>query len=185
MKTAEGDDNPTGSTTLRVPVSTFESLVGSVRTLGTVKSATTHGQDVTARYVDLQARLTAARATLDQLYTILHNASAVGDVLAVQDRIEATQTNIDELQGELNVVNDQTSYAALSVDVAQQGAPAAGATTPQSGLAKAWHDAVHGFTHGIEAIIAHSGTVLLVLLIGVCLFFGIRAGWPWLLRHLV
>ena len=95
------------------------------------------------------------------------------------------QTNIDELQGELNVVNEQTSYAALSVDVAQQGAPAAGATAPQSGLAKAWHDAVHGFTHGIEGIIAHAGTALLVLLIALALFFAVRAGWPYVRRRLV
>lgn len=184
-KTAEGGDNPTGSVTLRVPVGTFENLVAGVRGLGTVRSLSSHGQDVTAQYTDIQAKLTALSATRDQLLTILHRATAIGDVLAVQDRINDVQTQIDQLQGQQKLLDDQTSYAALSVDVAQHGAPMPGSPTPQSGLAKAWHDAVHGFAHGVETIIGHSGTALLILLIVVALFFAVRAGWPWLRRRLV
>jgi hypothetical protein len=184
-KTAEGGDNPTGSVTLRVPVGTFENLVAGVRGLGTVRSLSSHGQDVTAQYSDIQAKLTALSATRDQLLTILHRATAIGDVLAVQDRINDVQTQIDQLQGQQKLLDDQTSYAALSVDVAQHGAPMPGSPTPQSGLAKAWHDAVHGFAHGVETIIGHSGTALLILLIVVALFFAVRAGWPWLRRRLV
>jgi Domain of unknown function (DUF4349) len=184
-KTAEDADNPTGSATLRVPVSTFENLVASVRALGTVKSVTTHGQDVTAQYVDIQARLNASKATLDQLYTIMRRATAVGDILAVQDQINQTQTNIDQLQGQLNVLNDQASYAALAVDVAQHGSAAPGPPATKVGLAKALDDGRHGFTHGVEWIIAHSGTALLLLLIAAVVAVVIRLGWPRVRRRFV
>jgi hypothetical protein len=184
-KTAEAADNPTGSATLRVPVGTFENLLSGVRALGTVKSVTTHGQDVTAQYVDIQARLNASKATLDQLYTIMRRATAIGDVLAIQDQINQTQTNIDQLQGQLNVLNDQASYAALAVDVAQHGSAAPGAPAPKVGLAKALDDGRHGFTHGVEWIIAHSGTALLLLFVAAAAIVAIRFGWPRLRRRLV
>src|SRR5437667_10243970 len=116
--------------------------------MGTVKSITTHGQDVTAQYSDIQARLTALNATRSQLLTILQKATAIGDVLAVQDRINQVQTEIEQLQGQQKVLNDQTSYAALSVDVAQQGATQ-GPPPVRTGLAKAWDDSRHGFTNGV------------------------------------
>jgi len=162
-KTSEGGDDPTGSVTLRVPVGTFEQLLTQVRAIGAVRSSTTHGQDVTGQYSDIQARLTALTATRDQLLTILHRATAIGDVLAVQDRINDVQTQIDQLQGQQKVLDDQTSMASLSVDVGPKGA-SPGPPPKPSGIAKAWDDARHGFTSGVEDILAASGAILVVLL---------------------
>jgi len=163
-KSSEGGEDPIGSVTLRVPVGTFEQLLAQVRGLGTVRSSTTHGQDVTAQYSDIQARLTALTATRDQLLTILHKASAIGDVLAVQDRINEVQTQIDQLQGQQKLLDDQTSMASLSVDVAPKGITQSTPAKP-SGIAKAWDDARHGFTSGVEGILGASGTALVVLLV--------------------
>ena len=181
-KTAEGGEDPSGSVTLRVPVDTFEQLLGQVRALGTVKSSTTHGQDVTAQYADVQARLTALSATRDQLLTILHRASAIGDILAVQDRLNDVQTQIDQLQGQQKVLDDQTSMASLSVDVAPKGATPNKPSTP-SGIGKAWDDARHGFTSGVEDILAASGTILVVLLVLAALAALARFGWLALRRR--
>ena len=162
-KSAEGGDDPTGSMTLRVPVVGFEDLLTRVRALGTVQSSTTHGQDVTGQYADVQARLGALNATRNQLLTVLQRATAIGDVLAVQDRINDVQTQIDQLQGQQKVLDDQTSMASLSVDVSQHGATS-GTPAKPSGIGKAWDDARHGFTTGVEDILAASGTALVVLL---------------------
>ena len=162
-KTTEGSDDPTGSVTLRVPAASFEDLFARVRALGTVRASTTHGQDVTGQYSDIQARLTALNATRSQLLTILQRATAIGDVLAVQDRINDVQTQIDQLQGQQKVLDDKTSMASLSVDVSQHGATS-GTPAKPSGIGKAWDDARHGFTTGVEDILAASGTALVVLL---------------------
>jgi len=175
-KSTEGADDPSGSVTLRVPVGTFEQLLAQVRSLGTVRSSTTHGQDVTGQYSDVQARLTALTATRDQLLTILHRANAIGDVLAVQDRINDVQTQIDQLQGQQKVLDDQSSMASLSVDVTQHGAATGPPSTP-SGIAKAWDDARHGFTSGVEDILGASGTALVVLLVLAALAVLARFAW--------
>ena len=62
-RTAEGGDDPTGTMTLRVPAASFDDVVGRVRAMGTVRSLTSHGQDVTGQYSDIKARLTALNAT--------------------------------------------------------------------------------------------------------------------------
>ena len=183
-KTSEGGDTPSGSMTLRVPSGRFEDVRPQVRSLGTVHAVTSHGQDVTGQYTDIQARLTALNATRSQLLTILQKATAIGDVLAVQDRINQVQTEIEQLQGQQRVLDDQASYGTLSVDVAQQGAKL-GPPAQRSGLAKAWHDAVHGFTSGVEAIIGGSGTALLVLLVLAALGAMAWGAWVFLRRRLV
>jgi len=151
-------------------------VVARVRAMGTVRALTSHGQDVTGQYSDIKARLTALNATRSQLLTILQKATAIGDVLAVQDRVNQVQTEIEQLQGQQKVLDDQTSFAALSVEVSQQGAKHGPPGHP-SGVSKAWDDARHGFTSGVEAILGASGTALVLLLVLAVIAVLARALW--------
>ena len=56
---------------------------------------------------------------------------------------------------------------------------------PPTGLSKAWADARHGFTDGIEWLIARSGGALIFLLAALALLFGIRYLYPVVRRGLV
>ena len=47
--------SPSGTTTLRVPAQQFTAVIGQVRALGKVLSASTSARDVTSDYVDLGA----------------------------------------------------------------------------------------------------------------------------------
>ena len=71
--TSEGGDAPSGSVTIRVPVQNFEDSVARARHLTGVKvlSLETSGQDVTNRYVDLQARIKALKSTRAVFLTLL------------------------------------------------------------------------------------------------------------------
>jgi hypothetical protein len=62
------------------------------------------------------------------------------------------------------------------VDVAQHGAAQSAPAKP-GGLAKAWDDARHGFSTGVEDILAASGTALVVLLALAFLVVGGRYAW--------
>ena len=162
--TTEGGDAPSGTMTLRVPTASFEGVVAQVRVLGRVRTFTSQGQDVTAQYTDLQARITALTASRDQLLGILSRATNIGDVLSVQDRITQVQTQIDELQGQKHVLDDETTYASLDVSISEDGGHPA-APEPRTGLAKAWDDAANHFSRGVDDVVAASGALLLVLVI--------------------
>lgn len=185
-KTTESSSSPSGSVTLRVPVDRFDEVLKQARALGDVRAATTSGEDVTAQYTDLDARIHALSATRDQFLTLLGRASSIGDILAVEDRLSQLQMQIEQLQGQQKVLDDQSSYGTLTVSVAEPGQPVVGSTPPsRTGLAKAWHDAVSGFVDGAEGILGASGTLLLVALVLVALGLAARAIWSTFRRRLV
>lgn len=160
-----GGDEPSASVTLRVPNNTFPDLLAQARSLGKVLSVDTKSADVTAQYVDLQARLHALGLTKSTYLNILTRASTIGEILSVQQRVNDIQTQIDQLQGQLKVLTDQTSYATLAVSIDQKNTVHAAVVHHQSGISKAAHRSVSRFVHGVEAIIGVIGPVVLVLLL--------------------
>ena len=184
--TSEGGDNPSGQVTMRVPVESFEPTVARARSYGKVLSLQTSGNDVTAQYSDIQARIKALKATRSTFLTILSRATTIGDTLAVQQRITDVQTEIDQLQGRLNVLADQSDLATLTVTVDQVAKPlAVGPKHHQSGLAKAVDRSVGRFVRGVEAIIGVIGPILLVLMVVALGWLAARFGYRVLRRRLV
>lgn len=176
--TSEGID-PSGSVTLRVPVGSFESTVVQVRQLtAKVLSQQIAGADVTGKYVDLQARLRSLQATRAAFERLLARATTIGETLTVQSRITDIQTQIEQLQGELRVLGDQTSYGTLTVSVSEKASIA-----PQpkpahrSGMSAAVHRSVDRFVHGIEAIVGILGPLLLVALVAAVGWLLVRLGY--------
>jgi hypothetical protein len=167
---------PAANVTIRIPVGVFDTVVASVSRLGHVESLTTSAQDVTGQVVDLGARLTTLQQTRSTYLTILSHATTIGATLAVQQRVDDAQQQIEELQGELKTLRNQAAYSTLTVDISAPGAPVK-AHHARHGLAKAWHTAVTRFVTGVEAIIGALGTILLVLLVVGMLAFIAHLGY--------
>lgn len=184
--TDEGID-PSGLVTLRVPVAKFEAAIAQVRSLpAKVVSQQISGTDVTSKYVDLQARITALQATRSTYERLLSRATTIGDILSIQTRITDVQTQIEQLQGQLRVLDDQTSYGTLTVTVDQKAAPAPVVKHHhQSGMGKAVHRSVDRFVNGIEAIVGVIGPILLVLLVIGLGVVVLRVGYRVVRRQLV
>jgi hypothetical protein len=155
---------PAANVTIRVPVSSFDNVVASVSRLGHVESLTTSSQDVTGRVVDLSARLTALRQTRSTYLTILSHATTIGATLAVQQRVDDAQQQIEVLQGALKTLRNQAAYSTLTVAISAPGAPVP-VHHVRTGLAKAWHTSITRFTNGVEEIIGALGPILLVLIV--------------------
>lgn len=183
-KTQEYGDNPSSTLTIRMPVDNFETVVDLVRREGKVDSSSTSGQDVTAQYTDVSAQIRSLAAARSRFLLILGRANTIGETLSVQQQVDNVQQQIDQLTGRLRLLQNQTSMGTLTVTVSEK-AKAVAAAHKQSGLSKAWHNATHGFTSGVESLISKSGRALLVLLVAaVCLVIG-RAGWRLARRRLV
>ena len=185
--TFESATTPSGTVQLRVPSAHFNGTMARLRKLGTVVSATTHGVDVTGQYTDLQARLRAATASRDQFLTVLSRATTIGDILAVQDRIQAVQTQVEQLQGQIRDLNGRTTYATITVAVSEPAPKPKAAIKPHhpSGLSQAWDNARDGFARRIESIISHSGSVLVILVGLLLLAFALKLFVPRVRRAFV
>lgn len=175
--------SPYGNVTLQVPVDSFSTVLKQAQAFGKTSDLSTKATDVTSQYVDLQARLSALQDTRQQYLTILSKATSIGDVLSVQEQIDAIQQQIEQLQGQLNVLNSETQYSTLTVNVNQAAAPPRPVPLPESGFVHAWHDSVGGFVAGVEGIVRIAGPVLFALLILGIVLVGGRVLWRRYQRH--
>ena len=170
-----------GSLVLQVPQPSFNDLLKNVEGVGKITSQSSTSTDVTGQYVDLQARISALQASLQQYLTILSKATSIGDILSVQNQIDSIQSQIEQLQGQLNLLNSQTTYATLTVSLSQQGHPVPPPPPPSSGISKAWHDSVNGFTSGFEWLVRIAGRTLFVLVLLAVL--AVAGRWAWRARR--
>jgi hypothetical protein len=149
---------------LQVPQHAFASVVARVQGVGHATSVVTSSNDVTSQYVDFVARLHALDASRAQYLAIMARATTISGILAVQGQLNAIESQIEQLQGQINVLDNATTYGTITVRLAEVGQHAHVAGH-RSGLAQAWHDSVAGFVHGVEWLIRIAGPALFALLL--------------------
>ncbi len=108
------------SVTYRIPVARWDATLAAIHGAnggGTLKilDEQVQTQDVTATAVDLDARLTNLRATEQALLGIMARATTITDTLAVQTQLTTVQGQIEELQGQRNLLGDQAAFSTLTV----------------------------------------------------------------------
>jgi len=117
----QSDETIAGSVTLRVEVEHFEQALEDIKALATVvQSESISGQDVTADYVDMQAELTNLQAEEQQYLEILERAYTVEDLLSVSDYLSRVRGDIEWIQGQLNYLENRTSFSTISIYVYEE-----------------------------------------------------------------
>lgn len=179
-QTSSGSRSGSGTVTLRVPAASFGTVLAEVQRLGVVTSLSTSATDVTGKVTDLQDQITALEASRTQYLAIMADATTVADILSVQEQLDTIDSQIQQLQGQQQVLDDETTYASLSVSVVAATAP----TPPRpvsSSLERAWRTSVHGFLAGVDGLVGVAGPlVFAALLVGLV---GLGGRWLWRLRR--
>ena len=153
------------------------------QSLGKTANLSTKANDVTGQYVDLDARITALQDSRVQYLTVLSKATSVGDILSVQEQIGTIQSQIEQLQGQLNVLTSETSYSTLTVNVNETTPSPRPVPLPESGLVQAWHDSAGRFVAGVEGLVRVAGPLLFALLLLGLVLTGGRVLWRRYQRH--
>jgi len=155
----------TGTIVLQVPEHNFTMLVDQVRHAGFATSVVTSANDVTGQYVDLQARISALQVSRTQYLKIMSRTNSIGGILAVQEQLDSIQSQIEQYQAQLNLLNSETTYATLTVSLSESGHSVVAHKHPATGVDKAWHESLHGFAAGFEWLIRIAGPLLFALLV--------------------
>jgi hypothetical protein len=153
----------TGTVTIRIPQAGFDNAIAGTKALGTVKSISTSGQDVTEEYVDLQAQKNSYTNQLAQYNAIMKQSTKVEDIIKVQEQIDRVQTELDRLNGRLNYLNNRIDISTITVYLLE----------PEPVGGQAGHDfvatineGIAGFLGMIDAIIILFLTFLPVIILG-------------------
>lgn len=113
-------NGPYAVVTARIPAGSFATAVTGFSRLGKIESISTRAEDVTAQYVDLGARLAHYRAVQARLLTFLARTTSVGQALAVQQQMDATELTVEQLTGELKALRQTVVYATFTVAISEQ-----------------------------------------------------------------
>jgi len=160
--------HPSGVLVIRVPASQFEAATGELKSLGTVKGEQISGEDVTAQFVDLQARLRNWEAQESVLLRLMRQSKTIEDSLKVQRTLQDVQLAIEEIRGQLRVLSDQTDLSTITLSMAEA---ATVAPKPKEGLTfvRAWRQAIHAIAAVGAAIVIGLGYVIPIALIAFAL----------------
>jgi len=85
-----------GTITIRVPADRFEGVLNELRNLGHVDRASISGQDVTAKFVDLAARLHNSQDKVVVLRRLLAKAPSVAATLRVSNALSSAELEVEE-----------------------------------------------------------------------------------------
>ncbi len=102
---------------VRIPSARFSELMSSLSALGNVPYSHTYTENISARYYDVQARLTACRTQEQRLLEMMEKAETVSDIIEIEDRLTELRYQIESMQSTLNNWDRQVSYSTVSVSV--------------------------------------------------------------------
>lgn len=101
--------------TLRIPQQHFDRAIEQIEKLGTVENKNLQGQDVTAQFVDLQARMKSRKIHEERILAIMRNASKLDDLLRLEQELARIRTEIEQMEGQLRYLSDQVSLSTITV----------------------------------------------------------------------
>jgi hypothetical protein len=176
-------DERSGSLTLRIPAKRFDDTMLALRGLATdldgrVESQDISGQDVTAEFIDLKARLDILKGRRDLLRELQADATTSAEILRLATLIDQTQLEIENIQGRLNFLKDQVAEATIRVEVRERHVAEEPSPNPENpSLVDSFELAVQGFLRIVGAIVVGLGYLIpigVIALVGYGVFRLVR-----------
>ena len=121
--TALGKEVTEASIVIRVPSERLDEALARIKE-GAVEIDYENrlAEDVTNIYVDLQSQLKAKEAAAEKLLEIMDQATRAEDVLAIYLQVQAVQTEIEQLKGQIKYYEESAALSAISVRlIAEEG----------------------------------------------------------------
>ena len=117
-QTGQGD-NRSALITVRVPSDRFDEALRQLKLLdGEVLTSNVDAKDVTDQFTDLQARLVAKQAEEQRYLQLFPQAKTVDETLKIDAALGNVRTQIEQLQGQLNLIKNRTEFSTITMSIA-------------------------------------------------------------------
>jgi hypothetical protein len=164
----------TGTLVLRIPARSYARAMEQLSALGRVEAQQEAGQDVSQELVDLEARIRHLEAVESRLLGFLEQADTVAAALTVQSELSRVQLELEQARGRLDYLDDQVSFATISLEVRERQVALAGDDGGPWGIVDAWRAAATGFVTVVGWMFVVAATILPVVLLLALAFLGAR-----------
>ncbi len=163
--------------TVRVPAAQYKHLLAAVGGLGAVDSSTTKAEDVTAEFVDVEARLKNQRSVEDRLQAILKQQSGkIADVLEVEREIARVREEIERAEGRIRYMKNLSSLSTVTLSVFEREGYQALPSEPTlvDRIKWAWQESTHGVVEFGKWLVVFIVRLVPWLPLWIALGFGVR-----------
>jgi hypothetical protein len=154
-----------GSFTLRVPAPKLDAALKDLREVGTLKSLTTSGNDISAQVVDIDSRIRALQAEQTQLIELLDKAEKISEILPIRTQLQNVQQELESLRGQKKGFQNQVDYATVNATIFEPNA--APQPLDDSIIFRAWQTAVSAGLTIVAGTLVVLGGLIPLALIGI------------------
>lgn len=145
LQTASGSPRR-GEWRIRVPVDRYSAFLDAAESLAELQNRSEDSQEVTAEFYDVQVRIRNKQREEERL--LEHLAESTGkleDILAVEKEIARVRTEVEQLQGRLRVLQDQTSLSTVTLRIHElRGYVPEESPTFGTRISRAWTQSLDG-----------------------------------------
>ncbi|NKY37076.1 DUF4349 domain-containing protein [Nocardia speluncae] len=111
------DNDPHANLVIRIPAGETDAFIEGLGEVGEVTEISTNRDDVTLQWQDLDARITALRASADRLRDLMARAANTADLIAAEEALADRQAELDSLTGQRRYLDDQITLSTLTIDI--------------------------------------------------------------------
>jgi hypothetical protein len=143
---------------VRVPAERFDGIVAALHGLGAITLEHLEAEDVTAQWVDVEARLVAKRTMEDRFLELVARATTVAEVLTVERELGAVRSEIESMTAKRQTLAEQVAMSTLAIVCT---APRSKGALDANQFAAAWRGGWNGVTRCLVGLV-YAWPVLLV-----------------------
>lgn len=107
------------SYTIRIPAERFDEFTSLIGDMGTVTYNYEYIDDITAKYIDVEARLASLRAEQESFLKLMERAETIEDILKIQSYLTDVNYQIESYTAQLNSYKSLVSYSTLHLDICE------------------------------------------------------------------
>jgi hypothetical protein len=106
---------------VRVPAANFDKMIDKIKSIAKlVQRENINGQEVTQEYVDLQSSLSHNQAVEAQYLELLKRAQKVEEIIAVREKLDQVQAEIEYIKGRMRYLDNQTEMSTISINISSE-----------------------------------------------------------------
>ena len=117
LSSSGGPERQQSTMTIRVPQAEFFTALEHIKSLGKVRGENVGSEDVTERFIDLEARLRSALREEESLLSLLERANQVSEILAIERELARIRSDIERDQGQLNFLERRVDLSTITVSL--------------------------------------------------------------------
>jgi hypothetical protein len=159
-----------GTFVLRIPERQFDQARNDIRDLATrVRFEEVRGDDVTAEFIDFQARLRILQTRRELLFDLFQQSDTTDEILRMSSQLDDVTLRIEQIQGQLRFLKDQVAESTLRVSIQERNAPAVTGKpdVDNPDLGSSFDLCVQGFLRIVGAVIVGLGYLIPVTALAV------------------